>query len=139
MSKIMDVITGRNITEDKACEWLSWRYQHGVELLYRYSYLTQKRERGYNLTDKDLILAVGAADGLSSIAENLQGAYDGMGRRKRNIVAGVLDVLDGYVSNLGEIISEAQQSNGADHKAGSEPEVSLDDSDHVESRQPEVM
>lgn len=95
-----DKIMGREVSESKARDYLARHYKAGVELLYRYNYLTSKKAGGIPLTDKDMVIAKSTIEGMNYIIEDLGGGYDGMGLRKRNLVVGVADVLEGYIKNL---------------------------------------
>lgn len=97
---LADKIMGREVSEAKARNYIADQYKAGVELLYRYGYFTSKQAKNVPFTDKDVTIAKSTIEGMNFILKDLGSGYDSMGLRKRNVVSGVAEVLEGYIENL---------------------------------------
>ena len=108
---LADKIMGREVSEVKARDYIADHYKAGVELLYRYGYFTSKQAKNVPFTDKDVTIAKSTIEGMNFIIEDLGSGYDGMGLRKRNVVSGVAEVLEGYIENLKAAVNEAAKES----------------------------
>ena len=108
---LVDKIMGREVSENKARDYIADHYKAGVYLLYHYGYFTSKQAKNVPFTDKDVTIAKSTIEGMNFIIEDLGSGYDGMGLRKRNVVSGVAEVLKGYIENLKAVVNEADKAS----------------------------